>query len=82
MSTSSLRFGITAATAITSCASKCFAEPVGAARAVERGEQGGARKHERVRRPVLGLDEPDRVELGRAGERAQVMRHDAREHPR
>ena len=55
-----------------------LAKAVGAALAVQRGEEGGAGKHERVRRPVLRLYEPDRIQLGRAGQRAKVVRHDTR----
>ena len=79
MSTSSARFGIAAATAVDPVRRGVVAEPVGAAGAVERREERRPGQRERVRRPVLGLDEPERAELGGAGERAQVVRHDARD---
>ena len=53
------------------------AEAGGAAAAVERREERGARERERVRRSVRCLHEPDRAEVGGARERAQVVRDDA-----
>ena len=48
------------------------AEPRRAARAVERREDLGARQAERVRRPVVRLDEPEPSEQRRHRERVQV----------
>ena len=53
------------------------AEAGGAAAAVERREVLLRGQRQRVRRPVLGLDVADRTELGRAGERAQIVGDDA-----
>ena len=54
-------------------------EPRGAAGPEEGGEERRTRQRERVRRPVVGLDDADSVELGGADERAQVVRDDARD---
>ena len=55
------------------------AEARRAAAAVERGEERRPRERERVRRPVRPLPRARAAsELGRAGERAQVVRDDAR----
>jgi hypothetical protein len=50
-----------------------------AATAEERSEQPGFGEGERIRRPVVGLDIPDRAQLGRPGQRAQVVRDGARQ---
>ena len=54
------------------------AEAGGAAGAVERREELRPRQGERVRRPVVGLDDPEGAELGDVRERAQVAWDGAR----
>ena len=68
VSTSSARSGIAAATARSPSTrrGRGTARRCRRRRAARRARRG---KRERVRRPVLGLDDPDRPELGGAGER-------------
>ena len=72
----SARFGIAAAIAVTPRAAAC-ARKRGAAGVCRAGEGARSRQRERVRRPVVGLDDADSARARRAGERAQVVRDDA-----
>ena len=77
MSTSSLRFGIAHEIAGDAEPVGVIAEARGAAAAVQRREESRVRQRERVGRPVLRLDVADRAELGRTGQRPEVVGDDA-----
>ena len=70
--------GDRAAIAVTPMRRACSRKRRGAAAAVERREERPRRQRERVRRPVRAPRRAERAELGGAGERAEIVRDDAR----